>query len=272
MKKAFSLMAATLFILWMGASGFAASDGPESAYAVFDTPHDAFRLDVQTLSYGSYCSGKVTSKPRKIKCDNSASSVCAGTFRSYSTVELKAIPDKGCVFSGWYILQDSSTGAYQDMSKYTDKCEGVNPCGLTLGSRADTSKTVPYVTAYFEKAGQKIDLQVTVDDTSADEGFSIKSDPKGINCNKTTAEAESNTCKASFKVGTVVKLTAKGKTGKFLGWQGSNKNCYGSDNECELLMTRDVSELDFVNESPSLSRPNNELVTPAIRTVSAFKE
>ena len=271
MKTAVRVVVTIVFVLGM-VTGLIETGYAVEVTSAFGNKDAGFSLDAQVMTYekgngeGGSCSGTVTSKPGKINCDGSEGSVCAATLPSYSTVTLKAIPDEGCVFSGWYILQDADTGVYQDMSKYTDRCEGANPCSLTLGGRSSDGKAIPYVTALFEKEGNLKELKVFVDVPSASEIFSIISKPVGIICNRNSAtpsdtnESGQFHCAALFNVGSSVTLTVKDGKGKFLGWgddgapAGPPRKCYGGHDTCKIVITRgDVDTVVLSNQGNQTS-------------------
>ena len=122
---------------------------------------------------------------------------CSGRFPAGASVQLTATPTGGSVFNGWSIPE----------------CPGTGPCTVVVSVARN-------VQASF---GGGAELSVAL---AGSGGGSIVSSPAGINC--------PGTCKAEFKTGVPVTLTATAAAGSTLaGW--SEPGCTGMS--CTLSLS-----------------------------------
>lgn len=158
------------------------------------TPVDPI-LPTLLLSVTKTGQGLITSSPiGNINCGQ----ICSNRFPLYSTIELNAQPAAGYIFGGW-----------------SGNCQGISSCKLEmLKNKSAKAKFVASKLAY------KLDV------SALGKGIISSSSPSGINNCK-------GRCAKTYKVNTVVILTAKGlNSSTFTGWGGA---CQGVGS-CQITM------------------------------------
>ncbi len=182
--------------------------------------------------------GTVISNPPGILCGL----VCTAPFATGSTVNLRATPNEGSVFTGW-------SGA----------CTGAATCNVTMNG--DQSVTATFGPANFT---------LTVTETGNGSG-SVTSNPPGITCQ--------DVCSSSFPTGSQVTLTATPATGStFTGWSGP---CSGTGTCSVTMNSNQTVTANFTNQPVTLTaapgsstmatvQPGDTAIFPLILSSSGF--
>ena len=174
-------------------------DKAKTVTATFVGPQK-LTLKKNTVNKGN---GTVQSNPAGISCGTD----CTGQYALYALgkqITLTATPDSDSVFAGW---------------SPASLCPDTGDCKVTM----DKAKNV---TAKF--TGNPV---LTVKKISVDQGTGeVKSTPDGIDCG--------TTCKASFKYGSSVVLSATADDGSvFSGWSPASLHCPDTG-DCKVTMDK----------------------------------
>jgi uncharacterized repeat protein (TIGR02543 family) len=191
-----------------------------------------------TVTKAGTGSGTVISTPPGILCGL----VCTAPFATGSTVNLRATPNEGSVFTGW-------SGA----------CTGAGTCNVT--TNGDQSVTATFGPANFI---------LTVNETGNGSG-SVTSNPPGITC--------PDVCSSSFPTGSQVTLTATPAQGfTFTGWSGP---CSGTGTCSVTMNSNQTVTANFTNQPVTLTafpgspttatvHPGDSAIFPLVLSSSGF--